>query len=210
MAGITINFSEIEGSFEPLPEGEYECVVERVEVRESQSSEHDYLNWELKVLDEEYEDRRLWQITSLSPRALFRLKDVLVALDVIDPDDELDIEWEEDVDITPKEGPLVTEPDLEGLACVAVVTNEVYEGRERNRVSDLLGADGATIDRATEKEEEPEDEEEDEEEEAPKRKKQTTRKASGKKKAPAKKGGAKKAPAKRQAKKGGNRRRKLR
>lgn len=144
MPGLSVNFAEIEGSFEPLPEGEYECVIEKVEVRDSKSSDHDYLNWELKVLDEDYEDRRLWMITSLSPKALFRLKDVLVAIDVIEGDEELEIEWEDDVDITSQEGPLVTNPDLDGLPCVAVVTNEVYDGRERNRVNELLGPDGGS------------------------------------------------------------------
>ena len=188
MAGLSVNFAEIEGSFEPLPEGEYECVIEKVEVRDSKSSDHDYLNWELKVLDEDYEDRRLWMITSLSPKALFRLKDVLVAIDVIDGDEELEIEWEDDVDITSQEGPLVTNPDLDGLPCVAVVTNEVYEGRERNRVNELLGADGGSgkAKRATTRDEEPEDEDdgEDEPEPKPAKKAPARRKAAAKKAAP--------------------------
>ena len=139
MSGMKVDFSEVEGSFEPLPEGAYECVIERIEVRESNSSDHDYLNWELKVTEDDYEDRRLWMITSFSPKALFRLKDIFVALDVIEGDEELDLEWADDVDVTPKEGPLLTDPDLIGVAVVAVVTNEMYDGRERNRVDDLKG-----------------------------------------------------------------------
>lgn len=137
---MSINFAEVEGSFAPLPEGEYECTVERVEVRESKSSDHNYLSWELEVTEEGNEGRRLWMITSLSPKALFRLKDVLVALGVTDGDEELLLEWEDDVDITPGEGPLVISPALDGLACTAIVTNEVWEGKERNRVNELAGA----------------------------------------------------------------------
>lgn len=145
MPGIKINFADVQGSFEPLPEGAYECVVEVVEVRESQSSDNDYLNWELKVLsdmsgDTEHENRKLWMITSLGEKALWKLKDTLVTLEVINEDDELDIEWEEGVDITPKEGPRVITPELEGLPCVAIVRNEVYEGRERNRVNELVAS----------------------------------------------------------------------
>jgi hypothetical protein len=144
MGGLKINFAEVEGSFEPLPEGQYEVIIERVEVRESNSSDNDYLNWQLKVTDDgEFEDRNLWMITSLSEKALFRLKDVLVALEVIEEDEELELEWADDVDITPKEGPLVTNPELDGLAAIAVVTNEMYDGRERNRVNDLVAADAA-------------------------------------------------------------------
>jgi len=135
--GIKINFADIQGGFEPLPEGEYEVVVETVEVRESGSSDNDYLSWELKVLDDEFEGRRLWMITSLGPKALWKLKDTLIALGVIEGDDEIELEWEDGVEITRQEGPRVTYPEVEGLACVAVVTNQVYEGRERNRVDDV-------------------------------------------------------------------------
>lgn len=138
MGGLRINFAEVESSFEPLPEGQYEVVIETVEVRESKSSDNDYLNWQFKVLDDEYEGRMLWMITSLSERALFRLKDVFLALGVIEEDEEIDIEWEEGVDITPQEGPRLINPEVEGLACIAVVTNEMYDGRERNRVNELL------------------------------------------------------------------------
>lgn len=139
MAGLKVNFAEVEGSFDPLPEGLYDVEVERIEVRESKSSEHDYFNWELNVLHEDHEGRKLWMITSLSPRAMFRLKDTLVALEVIKEDEELDFEWEDDVDVTPTEGPLLTNPDLQGMTgIVARVTNEVYDGKERNRVGDLF------------------------------------------------------------------------
>lgn len=143
MGGLTINFAEIESSFEPLPEGRYECIVDHVEVRESKSSDNPYLNWELIVQDEEYEDRRLWMITSLSEKALFRLKDVFLALGVIEEDEEVEVEWDDAVDITPQEGPQLINPDVAGLACTAIVTNEVYDGRERNRVNELVGADEA-------------------------------------------------------------------
>ncbi len=142
MGSMKIDFSEVEGGFEPLPEGEYEAIIERIEVRESKSSDNDYLNWEFKITDDEYEDRRMWGIRSLSPKALGFLKDWLVSLEVIEEDDELDLEWGDDVDITPTEGPLLTNPELHGMACTIVVTNEVYEGRERNRVDTIHAADG--------------------------------------------------------------------
>lgn len=141
MAGIKINFSEVEGGFEPLPEGSYEVIIERVEVRESNSSDNDYLNWEFKVTEDDFEERRLWMITSLSPKALFRLKDNFLALGVLEEDEDMELEWEDDIDITPKEGPRLIEPELEGLACTVTVGNEVYEGRERNKVVDLQAAD---------------------------------------------------------------------
>jgi hypothetical protein len=145
MGGLKVNFAEIEGGFEPVPEGRYDVTVERVEVRESKSSDYDYLNWELNIADGDYEGQKLWMITSLSPRALFRLKDTFIALEVIEGDEEdFELDWDDEVDITPQEGPIVTNPDLEGIAAVAVVKNEMYDGKERNRVDDLLGSDAGT------------------------------------------------------------------
>lgn len=145
MAGIRINFAEVESSFQPLPEGRYECIVEVVEVRESKSSDNDYLNWEFTVQEDEFEGRKLWMITSLSEKALWKLKDTLVSLEVIEEDEELEIEWEDDVDITPKEGPRITNPELEGVACIAVVYNEIYEGREQNRVREVVAVGGTAV-----------------------------------------------------------------
>jgi hypothetical protein len=139
MTRVTINFSEVEGGFEPVPEGTYRCEIVTVECRESKSSENDYLNWEFKILDGDgAEGQHLWMITSLSPRALFRLKDVFEALDVLE--DEMNLDFDDDVEITPTAGPRMLEPDVEGLECVVVVKNEMYENRERNRVNEVRPA----------------------------------------------------------------------
>lgn len=142
MTRVNINFAEVEGGFEAIPEGTYLCEIEKVECRQSKSSEHDYLNWEFKILDDpDHEGQHLWMITSLSPRALFRLKDVFQALDVLE--DEMNLDFDDDVDITPTAGPRMLEPDVEGLTCYVVVTNEVYENKERNRVNEVRSAESS-------------------------------------------------------------------
>lgn len=187
MGGLSVNFADVEGGYEPLPEGEYDAIIEAVEVRDSKSSDHDYLNWEFKILDEEFEDRRVWGITSLSPKALFRLKDDFVALGIIEGDEELDIEWEDGVDITSQEGPSVIEPELVGLACVISIENEVYDGKERNRPT-IVSGNGEAAGRAPEDDEGDDDAGEDEEEAVEEKPKRASRKtAAAKKKAPAKK-----------------------
>lgn len=140
--GVKLNFAEIQGGFEPVPEGRYPVIIDRIEVRESKSSDYNYLNWEMTIQDDDHEGQKLWMITSLSPKALFRLKDIFVNLEIIEGEEEdFELDWEDDVDVTPSEGPVLTEPDLEGMAAVAIVHNELYEGKERNRVEDLLHAD---------------------------------------------------------------------
>lgn len=142
MGSMNINFADVEDSFQVMPEGLYPVVVEKVEIRESKSSDNPYLNWELTITDGEHEGRKLWQITSLSPKALFRLKDQFLALGVIEGDEEdFPIEWDDDISITPEAGPLLIEPEVTGMAATAVVTIDAYQGKDRNRVDELRGAD---------------------------------------------------------------------
>jgi Protein of unknown function (DUF669) len=136
----TINFSDVE-SFEPMPGSEwYGVEIDHVEVRENKDGDALYLNWELVVVDGDYENRRLWYITSLKDTALFRLKQTFETLGVIDPDEtELDIEYDDDIEPTTKSGPRLLYPEVEGLEASAFVKNEMYDGREQNKVSELRG-----------------------------------------------------------------------
>jgi hypothetical protein len=137
MAFYRVNFGDVE-SFEPIPAGEYGVEVEKVEVRMNKAGDGMYLNWEMTVIDGDYENRKLWLITSLKDTALFRLKGILEGLQVIDGEEDIELEYDDDIDPSTKEGPLLLEPNLEGMECVAVVQNEMYEGKEQNRVKDLF------------------------------------------------------------------------
>lgn len=134
---MQINFAEVEGGFDNLPKGLYPAVVEKVEVRESKSSEHNYLNWEWTITEGEFEGRKQWQITSLSPKAFFRLKDQFEALGFDVEVEDFDIEWDEDVVITPEAGPLLVNPDVVGMQGLLVVTMDTWEGKERNKVDEV-------------------------------------------------------------------------
>lgn len=137
MGSIPINFAEVEGGFDAIPEGRYPIVVEKVEVRESKSSDNHYLNWEMTVTDGEFEGRKLWMITSLSPKALFRLKDVFDALGVLE--DDMDLQYDDDVQITPQSGPILLTPDVNGLPATAIVTIEYdYDPKGRNKVDQVV------------------------------------------------------------------------
>jgi len=137
MPYFRVNFSDVE-SFEPVPEGEYGVEIDKVEVRQNKAGDGLYLNWELTIIDGDYENRKLWLITSLKETALFRLKQVLEGLNVIDADEDVELEYDDDIEPSTKEGPRLLEPDLEGMEAVANVHNEMYEGREQNRVNDLF------------------------------------------------------------------------
>jgi hypothetical protein len=176
MPYTTVNFSDVE-DFSALPEGEYAVEIDKVEVRRNKADDGDYLNWEFVVLDGDYENRRLWLITSLKPNALFRLKDVLEQLDVLDSD-EIELEYDDDQEVTSSSGPRLLYPDVEGLEATVSVKNEMYDGRERNRVEEVTTGSRkkkATAKKASSKARRQEDDDSqydvdgDEEEEAPRR-----------------------------------------
>lgn len=133
MPEFKIDFEEVE-SFAALPQGEYNVVVEEVEMRESQSSEYPYLNWKLKVTEGEYIGRFVWMMTSTSPKALWRLKETLDNLEV--PLDDFNLVVDEDTN-------LVTEPALVGLPAMAPVREDEYQGRINNKVDMLLPIGGS-------------------------------------------------------------------
>lgn len=162
-----VNFSDVE-EFEPMPEGEYSVEIDKVEVRKNKAGDGEYFNWEMVVLDGDYENRRLWMITSLKPQALFRLKQVLEGLDLLEDEDELEIEYDDDVPIEQKSGPRLLYPEVEGLEATATVSNRMYDGREQNEVKALVAerrVRAKTKKRSTSSRRD----EEDEEDEAPRR-----------------------------------------
>lgn len=142
MGKMRVNFAEIESGFEPLPETTLEAIIETVQVRDSKSSDNDYLSWEFRIVEDDYEDRRCWDNTSLSERSLGFLKERLVELGAIDPDDEIDLEWDDSVDIQQREGPELTFPEVIGLPCRVTIKHETYNNRIQNRVVSVEGSGG--------------------------------------------------------------------
>lgn len=142
MTKITVDFSQVE-SFEAIPGGKYPVIIESVEIKESKSSEYSYLNFTLVVNDGgEYQNRKLWFIGSLSPKALFRLKSVF---------DSFGFEGDQaELDYDPGSGILLT-PSFVGLSAFADVSVEVYDNKDRNRVQELYAGDGATITKSSPK-----------------------------------------------------------
>ena len=132
MTQISIDFSDVE-SFEALEPGKYPIVVESVEMRASTKSENPYLNWELRITNESAKNRRLFLMTSLSPKALWRLKGIFENLGIYEEQMELQVD---------EESGILISPAIVGVPAIAVVAQEVYQGRVQNRVEDLLPPEG--------------------------------------------------------------------
>jgi hypothetical protein len=122
MGTLRINFSQVPGELEPLPTGIYPAVIVGVEVRESKSGPDPYLNWTLEVVAPEFLGRKVWLITGLGAKALWKLRETLEALGETDLSGEIELDPEKYV----------------GKRCRAVVSQEVYSGQTRNRVDAIL------------------------------------------------------------------------
>ena len=75
---LRVDFSEVQ-DFDLIKEGNYRAIITGQEIRESKSSEFPYINWTYTFVGSEYDNRKAWLMTSLSPKALFRLKAFLIA-----------------------------------------------------------------------------------------------------------------------------------
>lgn len=96
-----IDFTDVEaGGFDPVPRGRYIVQVEEAEIRDGNKAP--YLNIQFNIIGPaEYEGRKLFDILSFSPKALFRLKRFYIAAGAtkeqlagqfeVDPDDLIDV-----------------------------------------------------------------------------------------------------------------------
>jgi len=136
---LTVDFTNVE-SREVLPEGEYIVVVDDIEVREGQKDK--YLNWTLKVSTGQFEGRKLFNSTSLSPQSLWVLRNTLDALGVKTASAKFQLDLDSYI----------------GLSMGVRVEHKVFEGKKRAKIVDVFPLEEAS-------EEEPAEEQAEEAEE---------------------------------------------
>lgn len=79
---IKLDFSNVTGgSFEPIPAGDYVMEIEEVEDQVSKAG-NEMLNITFNVAEGEYEGRKIFEFYVLTEKALWKLKDLLVALGI--------------------------------------------------------------------------------------------------------------------------------
>jgi hypothetical protein len=132
---VHVNLSDVGdgGEFEVLPSGVYEAtLIDAKEVPPKEEGKFPYINWEFKLNDH---PGKAWTITSFSPKALWKMKEVLSALgedpEVLNDPDGFDLDptdyFGEEVNLVLKIG-----------------TNQ--SGKERNEVDEVLSIDGGAAD----------------------------------------------------------------
>ena len=79
---IKLDFSNVTGgNFEPIPAGDYTVEIEKVENRTAKSG-NEMLSLTFNVMEGEYEGRKIFDLYVLTEKALWKLKDLLVAVGV--------------------------------------------------------------------------------------------------------------------------------
>ena len=141
MTRVGVDFSDIE-EFSPIEKGTYPAVVAKAEMRlaEETGKEYNYINWEFDLTEGEFKGRKQWMVTSFSPKALWRMKEMFENIGIYQ--DELEIDYDE-------ETKLITDPEVSGLPCVLEVSKKLYEGRQTNQVDAVLAPEGGPAKKTT-------------------------------------------------------------
>jgi len=127
-----VDFSDVKSSFEDVAPGKYPATVTKVEERVSQAGKP-YIAWEFALTGGAYDGRRLWLNTSLSPKALWRLKKMLT--DAFE------------VDATALTGNYELDPqEYVGRDVALIVKTGEYNGKTRSEVDSVINAASVTVD----------------------------------------------------------------
>ena len=114
---ISVDFTGVEASGKVQPGRQKLTVDGTPEVRVSERSGNEYINWKFKA-----DGGSIYHTTSLQPQALWNLRNTLEALGLEVPESRLDI------DLT----------ELDGLECGAEIEHETYQGKKRPIIVDLF------------------------------------------------------------------------
>lgn len=124
---VTVDMKGVE-SRKRVPAGDHHFRV--VEVEKKKGDAADYLAWSIDVAEGKFEGGRIWHNTSLSEKSLWNLKSFLEVLGIEVPDDELELDLTEMV-------------DLEFMGTIAIETYEDSNGDEKksSRLTDFWALD---------------------------------------------------------------------
>lgn len=130
-AVVNVNFEGVEASGK-VSEGRHLLTVDGApEVKTSEGSGNDYINWKFKA-----PGGVIYHTTSLQPQALWNLRNVLESLGLEVEESAMDLDLSE----------------MDGLTCGGEVEHETYQGKKRPRLIDIFPAE--ELEEAEEDEEE--------------------------------------------------------
>jgi hypothetical protein len=140
MGEINVNFADVK-TRSVVPAGDYPGVIADCVLRQKAGSEHPYLNWDVVITEGDHEGRHVFMTSTFKPEGLFNMMNAFRNLGY--QEQEYNVQFNDETG-------QVTEPEVIGLACVARVYNEPYQGRQTAKVSDILGPNGENAQDAAE------------------------------------------------------------
>lgn len=118
---VSVDLSGVESTRKAIPEGTYSVVVNKAELKDSQSG-NPMIALEFEVDQGTHKGVKLYENCSLQPQALFKLKAVLQGLGFPIPKGNFNLDADE----------------LVGMSCEVEVGNEIYEGKKKSRILEYL------------------------------------------------------------------------
>lgn len=116
---IRVNFEGVETRTK-IDDGEYHSKV--VETSVEEGNEAPYIKWTFEIIEDgPHQGRKLYTNTSLSPKALWNLRNLLETMGVETPDSETELDLD----------------SYKDLELMLRVQNEVWDGKERPKVTDF-------------------------------------------------------------------------
>lgn len=118
---VSVDMTGVEAGGKAVPDGVY--AVEVAEVTQEEGDKADYLKWKFRITDGSCKGAVVYDNTSLSPAALWRLKGLLECLGVDVPDSSMELDLDEYV----------------GMEMTITVANEEFQGKDRPKVAQYGG-----------------------------------------------------------------------
>jgi hypothetical protein len=123
MAKINMDFTNVSSAFDVLPEGAYDGEIVKAELKTNKAGDGQYINFEWEVTNPENDKKmKVWDIASLKPQALWKLKEVMEAF-------KMDTEGAMEIDLE----------DFVGQEATLNLAIDTYQGNERNVVKKITG-----------------------------------------------------------------------
>lgn len=113
---LSVDFTGVESSGK-VAEGRQLAEVIECEVKTSENTGNDYINWKLKA-----KGGNIYHTTSLQPQALWNLRNTLEAMGMEVPESALELDLAE----------------FPGMELGIEVENETYQGKKRPRIIDVF------------------------------------------------------------------------
>lgn len=134
------------GEFDPIRPGSYETMVEVLELKYGQESGLPYVSWTFVITDGEFKNRKIWNNTSLSEKAINMPNGWWQSVRAVGGQDFID--WGQSEEWDDEEGMVESMADvLCGRLVKLGIANRKYQGKVQNDVTAVMGMNSPPVEK---------------------------------------------------------------